>query len=323
MRLINAILFAAGVVALIWMVARLGPESLAEAALAVGWVFALAVAAHLAGIALGALSLRLCVGAPEPFRFYFAANLAGHAVNEATPLSKAGEVVKLTMITERAGAEHTAGGLIVWNISLMITGALSIAAGCAIALAAFPVASAARAAVIGLGLGFAALAAVTLLFLYVRVGRWPLALLSRLGVGAERLARWERSWLEIESHWRRVSRDSRRVAAILALAVAIRGANLLEAVFILGALGIEPLWASALVGLASFQLSYWLTGFVPLQVGTAEGGTWAAFVALGLSGASGVALELVRKLRRLLFIAVGLIVLGVMGLRRPGNDQPS
>jgi hypothetical protein len=322
MRLINAILFAAGVVALIWMVARLGPESLAEAALAVGWVFALAVAAHLAGIALGALSLRLCVGAPEPFRFYFAANLAGHAVNEATPLSKAGEVVKLTMITERAGAEHTAGGLIVWNISLMITGALSIAAGCAVALAAFPVASGARAAVIGLGLGFATLAAVTLLFLYVRVGRWPLALLSRLG-GAERLARWERSWLEIESHWRRVSRDSRRVAAILALAVAIRGANLLEAVFILGALGIEPLWASALVGLASFQLSYWLTGFVPLQVGTAEGGTWAAFVALGLSGASGVALELVRKLRRLLFIAVGLIVLGVMGLRRPGNDQPS
>ena len=51
------------------------------------------------------------------------------------------------------------------------------------------------------------------------------------------------------------------------------------------------------------------TFFLPVQIGVDEGGAVATFVALGLSGAAGLSLSLVRRVREMTWIAIGLLLL--------------
>jgi glycosyltransferase 2 family protein len=56
------------------------------------------------------------------------------------------------------------------------------------------------------------------------------------------------------------------------------------------------------------------TFFLPVQIGIDEGGAVATFVALGLNGATGLALVLVRRVREMVWISIGLLALA----SRPG-----
>lgn len=316
MRLVNAILGAAALALLAWMVARLGLDRLIEAAAQIGWAFPAAVAAHLASLIAASVSLVVAVGAPLRFAGALAVEMAGHAINEATPLAKLGELTKYGMLAERVPAERAGAGVIVWNIGLFIAAAITVTAACVVALTAFEVSDAARPFFIAAAAGNGIAGAIAVALLYARIGTWPLAALRRLGVSEVRVDRWREAWLGVEGAWREVARDRRRVAGILAASFAVRAINVVEGALILGALGIEPLVATALIAYAASQLAYWLTAWVPLQAGTAEGGAYVTFTALGLPGAAGMILELARKLRRLLFIAAGLIILA-LGLARP------
>lgn len=316
LRLINAILLVAGLAVLAWMVGRIGPEALAAAAADIGWTFAAVLGIHFASLLACAYTLQLAVGPPLSLLAALGIELAGHAVNEATPMAKLGELTKYGLLRERVEVERAAAGLIVWNIALFLAAAIAVSISCLVALATFDVAAAARPVLIAAAAVFAALFAGALLLLLFRVGSWPLALLERLGVSTARVDRWRERWRRVEDAWADVARDRRRLAGLLAGGLAIRAINVAEGAAILAALGVEPLWASALAAYASFQIAYWITSFVPLQAGTAEGGAYATFVAMGLSGASGVVLELTRKLRRLTFIAIGLAILA-LGLARP------
>ena len=51
------------------------------------------------------------------------------------------------------------------------------------------------------------------------------------------------------------------------------------------------------------------TFFLPVQIGIDEGGAVATFVALGLNGATGLALVLVRRVREMVWISIGLLAL--------------
>ena len=79
-------------------------------------------------------------------------------------------------------------------------------------------------------------------------------------------------------------------------------------------------WALTIGGflsLAGSQAISWALFFVPFQAGSAEGGAYAIFEAAGLSSAAAVVSELARKLRRLVFIALGVALLGLTAVRRP------
>ena len=51
------------------------------------------------------------------------------------------------------------------------------------------------------------------------------------------------------------------------------------------------------------------TYFLPMQIGIDEGGAVATFVALGLNGATGMSLVLVRRVREMVWIGIGLLAL--------------
>jgi hypothetical protein len=88
-----------------------------------------------------------------------------------------------------------------------------------------------------------------------------------------------------------------------------RALLVLEAAIILHSLGAEGRTVLCLLTTSTAQLVAWTTSFVPVQVGTAEGGTVLLFRALGRPVQLALAFELVRRGRRLAVAAIGLTLL--------------
>ena len=59
------------------------------------------------------------------------------------------------------------------------------------------------------------------------------------------------------------------------------------------------------------------TFFIPGQVGVAEGGAVATFIALGLSAATGLSFSLVRRVREVTWIGIGLLLLAARPIPSP------
>jgi uncharacterized membrane protein YbhN (UPF0104 family) len=86
-----------------------------------------------------------------------------------------------------------------------------------------------------------------------------------------------------------------------------------EAWLILDFLGVPVSVPTALVVEAFGAGIRFATFFVPGQVGFAEGGAVATFLALGLSGAAGLSFSVVRRAREVAWIGVGLALASVRG----------
>ena len=323
MRKLQLLLLVIGLAALTWTVIAVGPGRLADGVVAIGWGLILTSGAHFTGLSLDAVTLRATAGAAGrqvPYRHYLRTSLAGHAINEATPFGKAGELTKYALLSERMPGERAAAALVAQNIVMFVVNCGLIAAGAPLALVVFDVVPGARPAFALTGAAFAVAGAVAVVLLHRGVGSWPLSLARRLGVprwrlgrrriGAERLDRWQTTWSEVQDIWREAARDRRAQAVAWVSAVASRSANLVETGLILHFLGGRQLAAAAVVSLASSQLVGWLFSFMPMGAGTAEGGSYVVFRAVGLSPALGVLVEIGRRLRRLVFIGVGVAVLG-------------
>jgi hypothetical protein len=56
------------------------------------------------------------------------------------------------------------------------------------------------------------------------------------------------------------------------------------------------------------------TFFLPTDIGVEEGGAVATFLALGMNGATGLSLSLVRRVREVAWIGIGLLL--IAGQRR-------
>jgi glycosyltransferase 2 family protein len=95
----------------------------------------------------------------------------------------------------------------------------------------------------------------------------------------------------------------------------------IEAYLILKFLGIPVSLATATVIEAFGTGVRFATFLVPASFGVQEGGFAVTFVALGLSAANGIAFGLVRRLRELVWIAIGLALFAVG--RRPTIGAPS
>jgi len=82
---------------------------------------------------------------------------------------------------------------------------------------------------------------------------------------------------------------------------------------------IDALTAFALAALAVFVKSS--TAFIPASIGGQEAGTLVLFVAFGYTEETGIAFAMVRRLREILWIALGLLALALEN-RRVYETQP-
>jgi hypothetical protein len=311
-------LLVAGVGALVWMVFHLGPGVLLAGMVAVGWGFIPSCAAHLTGLCLDAVALKACAGKPGrkvPYLEYARISVAGHGVNEASPFGKVGEVVKYTLLDERLEAADSAGALVAQNIAAFVVNCGLVALAAPVAFL-FLGADGVIAILFGaVGVVFLCAGAIGLTILRRGVGSWPFKVLRKAGIGKlrvprRRIARWQKSWSKVEKSWQEATEVRGAMLRIWIACVLSRLANVVETALLLYFLGGERVIAAAFLSLAGSVLTGWLFGFVPMGAGTAEGSAYIVFRAVGLSPELGVLVEICRKLRRVVFIFIGVSVLG-------------
>lgn len=313
-----------GVGALAWMIYRLGPDTLLAGMLAVGWGFVLTCSAHLGGLLLDSVVLRACAGVPGrevPYREYARISIAGHGVNAVTPLGKVGEVVKYTLLDERLRAADAAGALVAQNIASFVVNCGLIALASPVAFVFLDADGLVAIAFGVVGVGFLAAGAVGLVILRHGIGSWPFAVLRRVGVGRfrvpkRRIEKWQRSWAKVEKSWKEATEVRGAMPTIWVGSVLSRLCNVTEGALLLHFLGGTHVIAAAFLSLASYQFTGWVFTFVPMQAGTAEAAAYMVFRAAGLSPQLGVFVEIGRRLRGVVFIALGLALLGRETLRR-------
>jgi uncharacterized membrane protein YbhN (UPF0104 family) len=325
-RRLNIGFLLCGVLALAWLIYALGLDRLADGLTRLGWGFALSTGAFTCGILLDGVTMRACAGPRGhelPYWHFARASFAGHAINQATPLGSLGEVTKVTILSEKVPPARATATLIVLNIVMFVVNCGLIALGPVVAVLVLdPGPTVTLVLVLGAMVFFIA-GAVALVFLRRGPGDVPFRVALRLGVGPERVGRWRARWHAVESDWLEASGDRRQMAVAWVSGVLSRTAAAVEAMIILHFLGAEQIVAVGLLSLAGYQLVNWLTAFVPMQAGTSEGGAYVLFAAVGLSPVLGVLLELVRRIRRLVFICAGVAVLGWPTFRRLMKRDPA
>ena len=317
MRKLQLAFLLVGLGALTWMVYRLGPETLLDGILAIGFGFVLTCSAHLGALLLDAVTLRSCAGreGAPPYLHFARASIAGHGINESTPFGKLGEVTKYTLLREKLPRDRSAGALVAQNICMFVVNCGLIALGAPIAFFVFD-ARGPVSAMFWVASGVFLLAgAVGLLILHRGLGRWPFVLIRHAGLGRfrpskARVDKWRASWRKVEKAWQATGEDKKARDAAWLSAIGSRMCNVLETALILYFLGGDRIIAAAVLSLGSSQLVGWLFSFVPMGAGTAEGGAYVVFSAAGMPPQIGVLVEIGRKLRRVVFITLGILVLG-------------
>jgi len=292
----------------------------------VGLGLVLAGIVHAVVLLLDAVSLLLCTRQPVETRLLartYRAQLAGHAINVTTPGGSLGEVARYLLLADRIPREELAAAILVQNVLWFETNCLFIVpvAGLAPTLLDLEGPVATWLHIVAAVLLVAGVAVP----LVLRTGpwHWPFRLASRLGLGPARAEAARLFTERMAGEMRTWSRDRRRARhAVLTLLVSRLG-SALEVWVLLVFLerSIHP--AVPFLALANSQVVRWLTLFVPFEAGTAEGGGYLLFGAIGLAPALGVAVELLKKAIRLVFVAVGVTMLGWHAFRsaRTGDHR--
>jgi hypothetical protein len=316
----NLVFLVLGLGALGWLAWQVGPGEIAAGMGRVGWTgFAVICAVQLASLLLDAVVLRLCAGTEPPVASYWSfarASIAGHAINTLTPLGQLGEVTKYTQLESELPGERVAGALLLQNLVFFAGAAALVGASGVAAALLLPLDGAFRIALLVISAAFLAMAAATLVFMYRGPGPAIFRLAERLASRFSRLGKavaWVR---RVEGLSRGATTHSRRMVLVWVLAIVSRLCGTVEVGVILAFIGYRQGLVIVLLTQGTGQLVTWATAFVPFQAGTAEGGSYLLFKAIGLTPSVGVLLEIVRKARRLAVAAFGMSLLGAETLRK-------
>jgi uncharacterized protein (TIRG00374 family) len=249
------------------------------------------------------------------FRVLFTSRLAGEAFNLTTPAALGGEAVKAWLLRGHAPLDASLASVIVAKTTITIAQGIFLLMGVVVAWSTILQGSLLLYGMLWL-LGLEAIALSLFVLVQTRgMFGWMGRLLDRLGVGAIR----GRSTLgQVDNV---LGRFYRKAPGRLALSIAFHlGAWLLGSVetwLILKFLGTDVSIATATVIEAFGTAIKVATFLIPASLGALEGGFVATFVALGLSAPAAISFSLVRRIREVVWIAIGLAVFAVTRPREP------
>ncbi len=254
-----------------------------------------------------------------PFRTLVWVRLAGEAFNLVTPTAAlGGEAIKAWLLRGTVSLDESIPSIVVAKTTIMIGQGLFLLLGIGVAWHSVLAGSPLLWAMLGLfvvevlGLGGFVVAQTRGMF---ERGR---QLLERFGVSSfGRGHTTRRVDHGLASFYRH---EPRRLMLSIMFHFVAWVLGTLEAYLILRFLGIEASLPVALVIEAFGTGVRFVTFVIPGSLGVLEGSYVATFVALGLSPAAGVSFGLTRRVRELIWVAVGLVVFAVM---RPAPRVPA
>ena len=319
MKLLRAGLLVVGVVFLGILVATNDPVAIFGSISRLGWRLAVIACFPFAIItAFDTLGWYFAFLHPRvPFRTLLAARLAGEAFNLTTPTaSLGGEAVKAWLLRRRVPLDESVLSVVVAKTTIMIGQGLFLLVGIVITWLAAPPDSRLLGWMLWL-LAVEVLAIVGFLLAQIQGGfGWVPRVLGRIGLGRSRhretVARLDRglAWF--------YRKEPRRLALSIGFHFIAWLLGSLEAYLILNFLGLEVSLETATIIEALGTAVRFATFLVPASLGALEGGFVATFTALGLAPSAGVAFGLARRVREVVWIAVGFAIFAVI---RPGPAE--
>lgn len=324
MNAIRLILLAVGLAFLGYLVAQVGPETLLASFQALSWRLLLIVWFPFVLITvLDTLGWHFAFRRNSAsFATLLTVRLAGEAFNATTPTaSMGGEPVKAYLLRPKVPLGEGLASVIVAKTTLTVTQGLFLVTGIALALISLPPSA-------PLLKGMALLAAVEA----VAVGAFVFLQQKGLFGGALRFLRGLGfDWGEQKDEGVRgldlaLSSFYREHPGRLALSLLFHFGGWvlgsLEVFLILHFMGIPVSLTTALV-IEAFAAAIKAAAFlIPNGLGALEGGTMAVFAAFGLGAGVGLSMTLVRRVRELAWVAVGLVALSLFRTA-PAGIEPT
>jgi phosphatidylglycerophosphate synthase len=251
-----------------------------------------------------------CFPQPRQVSFLHLARvrLYAEAFSYLTLRGIAGEPLKVVLLADSIDPPEVTAALALERIAYLVGTTFIVGAASLLAIALVPLTSAWRQVFIAFAIVSVTIAALTARVIAGR-GTYLQSLLRRLdraadtsfsdGVVGRFLTAVERQMLEL------VRGHPRRLAVLAVATICAFGCMALEAWVILAAWG-APITATGALTIESFtRVTSFATAFIPANLGALEASSLAAVTAVGALG-GGAALALARRIRGLLWAAIGL-----------------
>jgi len=305
-RVVRSLATVAGLALMVILIVRVGSdEALSATARALGWRSLLVCLPFALIMAVDTLGWRYAFAYDRvPFLRLVAARIAGEAVNVMTAVAPVGgDAIKVWFLRPHVPYQESIASVIVAKTTITLSQALFLLIGVMAAVALAVDARLVRAMLwlflvelIGAG-GFLAVQVAG----SVSRGARLLSRVKKLDAlaGAENLDRTLQSFYRRE--WRRFA-----LSVGFHLLGWLMGA--LETWLFLRVLQIPASLTTALVIETLGSAVRFATFFVPGSLGALEGANTAAFAALGLGAPAGLAFSLLRRLRQVVWIGLGVLV---------------
>ncbi len=317
LQLLNLFSLLVGVVFLAVFIAKFSLAEIGSRIGQVGWYFGLAFVIYAAGLMITALAWGLIFDPANtrvPFGKLLAALWAGHAINQLTPTASLGEVLKGTILSGLVDSDELIASLITFNFLGTLTSQIFTLLGPAICLLTLALPTQVMVTMFFVALAF--FVPVALMYGLLRYGvvKW----VSRLAVkipfvkikNPEALVDRARAIDERIRGFRK--QRGRDFWLSLALLFSVRVLQAIELFVILIPLlpaeSLSFLFLLAILTQTSTQMIIWAATFIPGQIGVAEGGNMLVYKWLGLDPVVGFSVILVRRIRTLIGISIGLAI---------------
>lgn len=260
-----------------------------------------------------------------PFPQAYAITVASFAINYATPfVALGGEPLKIAQAADWIGTDRAAASVVSFRVTHTLGQMLFWLLATPVAWVLLPDSLATRLVLVAAALVFLGLSALLLLlFRHGFVVRalnalHHIPLLRRLAARAER---FRHTLAHIDEQMAVLTEGERpRLVAAVMLEIAGRCIAMLEFVVVAHVEGLHVGYPAAFVIGAISQLTIILLIFVPLELGSREGGLVLAYTLLRLPSALGVYAGVITRLREFTWIGIGLAV--ASALRRSVPVKP-
>lgn len=321
---ITLLLLAAGFAILWWTVRQLEltPEDIGDGFSKVGWWFVAILALSFARFVLRARAWIALTGLPIPLRSAVAATISGDALGNVTPFGlAASEPAKALHLRRHADPSRTLPALIAENFFYSVSVALYVILAAGAMFVFFDLPPAVRVA------GHVSLASMAIVLVGAAWLAWrkpsiASALVARVpGRRAAALAGRVRSFEH--DIYGAVAHEGRPLSTVVACQVGFHVLSLIECWLTFWLLAGSTSLVPALVFDGFNRVVNVVFKHLPLRVGVEEGGTALLAAAIGLSAHDGFMLGIVRKVRMIVWAAVGLALWARAGSSPSATDARS
>ena len=325
-RIINVIALVIGIGALSYLIYKVGLDELLDNLLAVGPVFPLLLLIEAASTAFSTFGWLFAFepSSRPSYTKLLGINFASLSIAGALPTGQAGEVAKGNLLRGEAPAAQIVSSLLIYNYLHVMSVMLMVLVG---PLAALAVGGDFDANVIWICLG----AGVLVLILVILLG---LLLYSGImhkvldWIGRHRLL-WKPSQKlkssvgEVDGKLRDIiaSRPSDLFKGYVGLILG-RFMRILEVYVILSYLDVSGSLVVALMVFSATAMVNYLLMVLPAREGFLEGSTYVVFKLLGMNGAHGLSMEIIRRLRKIFFQITGVLLMMYFVRKKDVPAQP-